>query len=151
MLKRAFSSSKVFRHHGHFKKDLYNNIRFDQSWQERIIKREGEIFDQWKTLTEKNWASWKTHVFKRTDPGMQEQIPEKYGDYVYFVKERQFPNNQNRDRLGVAGSGPSSYIVYCRYRLDEVKSRNQEEESVLDIVDDLSLVMADGEPFVKKR
>ncbi len=41
-------------------------------------------------MTILQYKEWKEHVFKRTDPGLQDQIPEKYGEFIYFVRENNF-------------------------------------------------------------
>lgn len=35
--------------HGYYRRDDYMQIRYDSSWQSRIIKREDEIYDRWNT------------------------------------------------------------------------------------------------------
>lgn len=112
---RSISKPKrdvLIENHGHVRRDLYNSIRHDKQWQKRIIEREEGIFKNWEELTKREFAQWKEHVFRRTDPGMVDQIPEKFGDYIYFVKEKELPNNW----------GP--YTVYCRHPASIMESSN---------------------------
>ena len=37
------------------------------------------------------WKQWRDHVMQRTDPGIVEQVPEEYGEFVYFIREKEFP------------------------------------------------------------
>ena len=39
-------------------------------------------------MTILQYKEWQDHVYKRTDPGIVDQIPEKYGQYIYFVREK---------------------------------------------------------------
>ena len=95
-------------HHGHVRRDEYNRIRCDTEWQQRIIQRERKIFKQWSEITAVHWQHWKDHTFKRSDPGIVEQIPERYGDYVYFVREKQFPP-ETRIRTEYTKRGAQKY------------------------------------------
>ena len=45
-------------------------------------------------MTMTQWRHWKDHVFKRTDPGIVEQVPEKYGDFMYFITEKEFEKSK---------------------------------------------------------
>ena len=68
--------STLVSSHGHTRLDEYNNIRYDKRWQKRIIAREEKIFKKWSAQTIIQQKHWREHVFKRTDPGIVEQIPE---------------------------------------------------------------------------
>ena len=59
--------------------------------QKNIIKREEKQWKRWTEMTVLQWKAWREHVFKRTDPGTSEQIPEIFGDFVYFIREKPFP------------------------------------------------------------
>jgi len=72
-------------YHGHARSDYYHDIRHDKKWQKQIITREDKIFKKWTDMTIIQWKHWKDHVFKRTDPGLVAQVPEKYGEYMYFI------------------------------------------------------------------
>ena len=82
-------------------------------------------------MTKSHMTSWKAHVFKRTDPGITEQIPEKFGDFVYFVRQKDFPQ------------GGGSYNIYCRHpssimdksRSMSAQQQEQHVETVLDMAE----------------
>ena len=57
-----------------------------------------------------------------------EQVPEKYGDYVYFIKERDYPKG-----ITMKSTDSSKYVTYCRHPGDDP----QKTETVLDLVEDL--------------
>jgi protease II len=79
---------KQTKHHGHYRFDSYNDIRHDKKWQARIIKREDENFEKWVELVAFHYEQWRKSVFGRSDPEI-ESIPEKYGDYIYFLRHKE--------------------------------------------------------------
>lgn len=116
--------------HGHVRLDEYNKIRFDAVRQRAIIARENKIFKQWNDRTVLQWKTWRDHVFKRQDPGVQQQIPETFGGYSYFIEEKEYPPLIAKE---LKPGDEQRYVTYNR-----MLSRTlSERETVLDIVDDL--------------
>lgn len=63
------------------------------------------------------WEQWRAHVVARTDPGTEAQIPEVYGDYIYFGKDSEYP-------LEAGASRKSRYTVFCRYEAAVVRGKD---------------------------
>ena len=72
-------------------------------------------------MSEKQWQSWRNHVFKRTDPGVSEQTPESIGDFYYFIDQKPLPAiKQNLSPMKQEQRNlrePYMYPVYLRYPL----------------------------------
>jgi hypothetical protein len=57
-------------HHGQFyREDQYERIRYEKSWQDRIIKRESGILNNWKKKLLYHEDQWLRHIMKRSHPG----------------------------------------------------------------------------------
>ena len=116
--------------HGHYRFDSYNEIRHDKKWQQRIIKREDDNFEKWVTLVAFHYDQWRKHVFGRHDPQV-ESLAEKYGDYVYFINQKEFTQKIQVPKLAkdeVAEQSKqgirNTYDIYCRYKYDADKGPN---------------------------
>ena len=70
-------------------------------------------------MTSNVFADWKNYVFRRTDPGIREQIPEKFGEFVYFAREGKFPETTAGGRkVRKSTTSNLSYPIYCRHPAD---------------------------------
>jgi oligopeptidase B len=103
------------------------------------VEREKQIWKRWSEITKREVEQWSQYLMQRYDPGLTAQIPEKYGDYLYFVANKQLSPNYFSLLSAPSQTPPSNlnYTVYCRRPVD-----GTEEETVLDLVD---------VPWLKKR
>jgi len=122
----------MMRHHGHYRFDAYNDIRHDKKWQQRIIKREDENFEKWVELVAFHYEQWRKHVFGRTDPAT-ESMPEKYGDYIYFLRHKEY--TKKGIKTGKESAQSSIYDIYCRHRHDEPSKEEavKNTQTILDL------------------
>jgi len=94
--------------HGYYRKDDYAEIRYDQAWQKRIIKREDAINAKWREKMMYHTAEWKKYLYKRSDPGPDnETLPEAMGTYLYYSKQKEFP----REKTDVGGAVQYDYFL----------------------------------------
>mmetsp|Transcript_1012 Transcript_1012/g.1825 ORF Transcript_1012/g.1825 Transcript_1012/m.1825 type:complete len:444 (+) Transcript_1012:160-1491(+) len=137
-------------HHGHVLRDSYNAIRYDKEWQKRIIRQEDKTLEKWLVLTQKSFLNWRSYTFQRQDPGVREQIPEKFGDFVYFLQEGRFEKSAVKGGRKVQGQGGSQdhYPIYCRHPFNLVgqKLSLEEQDSYIEVVLDMAEV-----PWLPKR
>lgn len=75
---------------------------------------------------------------------MQEQIPESFGGYTYFIKEKEYPQQIKRE---LKASDEQNYITYNR--VAEHSKTEANSETVLDIVEDLVRIGFVPHRFVK--
>lgn len=76
---------------------------------------------------------WSDHLNQRSDPGMQEQVPERFGKYVYFLREKAFNDGRH-------GKGNNMHQVYCRHeaQLTDKKYTPKQQEDAVEVVLDMS-------------
>ncbi|CAI2386107.1 unnamed protein product [Moneuplotes crassus] len=96
--------------------DGYHKIKSDKAWQKRIIKREQDIYKNWRQLLHPQFSAWKRDIFKRTESAVN-SIPEQYGDYFYFSESQRY-------------QGSEPYTVFYRLHV-----KTGEREKVLDLKD----------------
>ena len=56
-------------HHGYYRKDALDQLRFDEQMQKAIVQREDEIVKKWSKKLTWHAQEWMKHAFKRQDPG----------------------------------------------------------------------------------
>lgn len=79
-----------------------------------------------------HWKQWRDHVIQRTDPGIIEQVPEKVGDYFYFIREKAYPADVGKP------SGQATYSIYCRHAASLMETKHQmtpaQQEKAVEVV-----------------
>lgn len=118
-------------------------MRHDKKWQQRIIAREDENFENWVELCAFHYDQWRRHVFGRTDPEI-ESIPEKYGEHIYFLRHKEYSHKvpASKDQKEVS----NLYEIYCRHKHGLNFKDLEEAKAATEIVLDLEEV-----PFVNQR
>ena len=80
-------------------------------------------------------------MFGRSDPEV-ESIPEKYGEYIYFLRHKEYSQKINDKQA------TNTYEIYCRHKYSEmgkfksIEEAHEKTEMVLDLEDI---------PFVSQR
>jgi len=59
---------------------------------------------------------------------MQEQVPEKYGNYTYFVREVEYPTAMRK-----AAGGDNHFVEYCRLPVNAPTNGEEHLQQVLSI------------------
>ena len=120
--------------HGHKRVDKFDIIQKDESQQERIIKRERNIFSKWKKLINSTYKEWEAELHLRElDPNSEDNNTykgEEIGNYLYYNKLHPTKGYEifYRKRLNNNSSSNSKKQNSSLYGQE-----NNEEELVFDI------------------
>ena len=79
-----------------------------------------------------HYDSWRKQVFSRTDPQL-ESVPEKFGDYIYFLRQKEFTKGKSEEKvkgLGATGADANFHEIYCRMKHDLKDKLKSEEDGV---------------------